>query len=336
MKTTDFAQHLTKFLGEHLPTQRNARPNTVKAYRDVFVLLLRYCRDDRGIPPEKLDIRRVDAKLVMDFLDHLEKQRRCSPRTQNHRLAALHGFFRYLQVEEPRFIQQCQRILAIPCRRYARAEVQYLSGDEMRAIMAQPDLATENGRRDAVLIGLLYDTGARVREIIDLSVRDVRLQAPAQIRLTGKGAKTRVVPLMNVTVEMLKSYMEERGLNEADRVNSPLFSNRRGERLSRSGVRYILDKHTNAARAASPGLQEKISPHTLRHTKAMHLLQANGNIVFIQHILGHADLASTKIYTTADLDMKRKALEKAAGLSPNQPLPPWRKNKELMEWLRSL
>ena len=336
MKPTDLACHITKFLGEHLPAQRNVSPNTVKAYRDVFVLLLRFCRDEQGMPPEKLCLKHLDAKLTMKFIDHLEKDRHCSARTQNHRLAVLHGFFRYLQVEEPEFIHQCQRILAIPCRRHRMTEVQYLSGDDMLSIMAQPDSATSSGRRDIALIGLLYDSGARVQEVIDLSVRDVRQQPPAQIRLTGKGRKTRVVPLMDITVETLSNYMQEHSLHRSDRADAPLFFNRRGERLSRSGIRYILEKHANAARTDNPGLQEKISPHALRHTKAMHILQTNGNIVSVQHILGHVDLSTTKIYTTANLDMKREALEKASGVAPVPSIPSWQTNKELMEWLRSL
>jgi site-specific recombinase XerD len=336
MKPTDFARHLTKFLVEHLPGQRNVSPNTIKAYRDVFILLLRFCRDVRGIPPEKLSIKHLDAQLLMAFIDYLEKERRCSPRTQNHRLAAFHGFFRYLQVEEPQFLHQCQRILAISYRRHEKTEVQYLTPDDMKSIMSQPDLSKSGGRRDAVLIGLLYDTGARVQEIIDILARDVRLQSPAQIRLTGKGRKTRVVPLIDKTVEMLGDYMKEHDLFREEHANSPLFFNRRGERLSRSGIRYILDKHANSARKDAPGIQEKISPHTLRHTKAMHTLQAGGNIVSIQHILGHADLSTTRIYTTANINMKREALEKAAGLSPELSLPPWQTNKELMDWLRAL
>jgi len=336
MKPTDFARHLTKFLGEHLPGQRNVSPNTIKSYRDVFVLLLRFCRDVRGIPPERLGVKHLDAQLLMAFIDHLEKDRRCCPRTQNQRLAALHGFFRYLQVEDPQFLHQCQRILAISYRRHEKTEVRYLTPDEIKTIMSQPELSKSGGRRDAVMIALFYDTGARVQEIIDLLARDVRLQTPAQIRLTGKGRKTRIVPLIDKTVEMLGDYMKEHDMFRDERANSPLFFNRRGERLSRSGVRYILDKHANAAREDSPGMQDKITPHTLRHTKAMHTLQAGGNIVSIQHILGHVDLATTKIYTTADLNMKREALEKAAGFSPELSLPPWQANKELMDWLRSL
>lgn len=175
MKPTDLATHLTKFLGYYLPEQRNASPNTVKAYRDVFSLLLLYCRDVRGIAPERLFIKHLDAQLLSDFIEHLGKERHCGPSTQNHRLAVLHAFFRYLQIEEPQFLVQCQRILALPYKRQEKSEVSYLSSDDIQTILSLPVLSTGRGRRDATLLCLLYDTGARVQEIINLDIQDVRL-----------------------------------------------------------------------------------------------------------------------------------------------------------------
>ena len=189
MKPTDFSIHVTSFLTHYLAAQRNLSPNTIKAYRDVFTLLLRFCRDVQGIAPEKLRLEQIDVSLVEAFLDHLETERKSSPRTRNHRLATLHAFFRYVQAEEPAHMLQCQKILAIPLRRHARPTVAYLSKEELAEILAQPDLRTSEGRRDAVLLSVLYDTGARVQELIDLSVGDVRLDPPAQLRLTGKGSQ---------------------------------------------------------------------------------------------------------------------------------------------------
>ena len=187
MKPTDFSVHLTNFLTHYLAAQRNLSPNTIKAYRDVFTLLLRFCRDVQGVALEKLRLEQIDVSLVETFLDYLEKERKSSPRTRNHRLAALHAFFRYVQAEEPAHMLQCQKILTIPLRRHARSTVAYLAKEELAAILAQPDLRTPDGRRDAVLLSVLYDTGARVQELIDLSVGDVRLDPPAQLRLLGKG-----------------------------------------------------------------------------------------------------------------------------------------------------
>src|SRR5262245_1123532 len=201
MKPTDFSIHVSSFLIHYLAAQRNLSPNTIKAYRDVFTLLLRFCRDVRGITPEKLRLEHIDVPLVEAFLDHLETERKSSPRTRNHRLATLHAFFRYVQAEEPAHMVQCQRILAIPLRRHARPTVGYLSKDELAEVLAQ-DLRTLEGRR-AVLLSVLYDTGARVQELIDLSVDDVRLDPPAQMRLLGKGRKMRAVPLMDNTIQLV-------------------------------------------------------------------------------------------------------------------------------------
>jgi len=335
MKPTDFAIRLTNFLGEYLSSQKNVSTNTIKAYRDAFKLLLRYCRDHLAISPENLTLDTLNASLVLSFLNYIENGGNCI-RTRNHRLSVLHAFFRYLQTEEPGRIAQCQQILAIPLKSSSRPKVDYLTTDELAEILDKPNLSTKWGRRDAALLSLLYDTGARVQEVVDLSVRDVRLNPPAQICLTGKGRKARVVPLMSATVNLLAQYMNEYRLDRPECIDSPMFFNRRGEKLSRSGVRYLLEKYTTDARKTKPGLLKNISPHTMRHSKAMHLLQAGNPATVIQSILGHADIRSTDIYARADIEMKRHALQKAAEMAPPVNLPSWRENKGLMEWLSSL
>jgi site-specific recombinase XerD len=336
MKPTDFAHHLTAFLTDYLAGQRDVSPHTIQAYRDVFVLFLRFCRDQYGLEPERLHLAQIDPDLIVAFLDYLSTKRQASVGTRNHRLAALHAFFRYLQTEEPAALLQCQRILAIPFQRPMKTPVDYLSTEDVATILHQPDLTTRAGRRDAVLLSLLYDTGARVQELIDLSVHDVRLDAPAQVRLTGKGRKQRLVPLMANTVALVRDYVMEQGLDRAERSSSPLFFNRHGGRLSRSGIRYILAKYVARARSTQPVTIQRVSPHTLRHTKAMNLLQAGTPLVIIRDILGHVDLKSTEIYAKADLEMKRQALVKASGQAPALQVPSWQQNETLMEWLRSL
>src|ERR1700674_2936167 len=242
MKPTDFSMHVTNFLTHYLAAQRNLSPNTIKAYRDVFTLLLRFCRDVRGIALERLSLAQIDASLVETFLDHLANDRHVSISTQNHRLAALHAFFRYVQSEVPERLLQSQRILAIPLRRHPRQSVEYLSKELLAQILAQPDLRTPSGRRDAVLLSVLYDTGARVQELIDLNAGDVRLDSPAQVRLMGKGQKMRAVPLMDATVDIVRDRGRENGLDRPERADQPLFQNRQGERLTRTGVRYLLQK----------------------------------------------------------------------------------------------
>jgi len=267
MKPTDFSIHVTSFLTHYLAALRNVSPNTIKAYRDVFTLLLRFCRDLRGIAPERLRLEQIDVSLVEAFLDYLERERNSSSRTRNHRLAALHAFFRYVQAEEPDRMLQCQKILSIPQRKHARPRVAYLSKEELAEILAQPDLGTADGRRDAVLLSILYDTGARVQELIDLSVGDVRLDPPAQLRLLGKGRKMRAVPLMGNTVHLLRDHIKENHLDRPEQFDKPLFQNARNQPFSRSGIRYILQKYLVSARTKRPSLNRTVSPHTLRQQR---------------------------------------------------------------------
>jgi integrase/recombinase XerD len=266
----------------------------------------------------------------------LERERHSAPCTRNHRLAALHAFFRYVQSEEPDRMLQCQKILAIPQRRHARPMVGYLFKEDLAEILAQPDLRNRGGRRDAVLLSILYDTGARVQELIDLSAGDVRLDPPAQVRLMGKGRKMRAVPLMDKTVQLLRDHMHENHLDRPEQFDRPLFRNGRDQRLSRSGIRYILQKHVGKARSKRPSLNRTVTPHMLRHTKGMHLLQSGISPEMIRDFLGHVDVKTTQIYARANLEMKRIALERISDSSPVRAIPSWQQNKNLLEWLRSL
>lgn len=336
MKPTNLALRLKAFLVEYLPTQRKLSPNTIRGYRDAFVLLLRYCREVRKLRVERLDLEQLGAPLVIDFLAYLENERGCSPATRNHRLTAIHSFFRYVQTEEPERLVQCQRILAIPLQRTGHFEPTYLSAEDLAVLLQQPDRSTRDGRRDAVLLSVLYDTGARVQELIDLRVRDIRLAMPAMVRLTGKGQKTRLVPLMPSTVKALEYYLREEGLVDPDRTDAALFRNQRGEPFSRWGIRYLLAKYSQPARSERSTLPAKVTPHTLRHTKAMHLLQAGNPAIVIRDILGHAHIQSTEVYARADLEMKRRALEKAGQLAQPVELRPWQRDPDLLRWLQSL
>ncbi|MGO4382329.1 tyrosine-type recombinase/integrase [Pseudoduganella sp. RAF19] len=335
MKPTDFSIHLTNFLTRYLAAQRNLSPNTIKAYRDVFILLLRFARDVRGIATERLLLAHIDVAFIEAFLEHLGTVRHCSLRTQNQRLATLHAFFRYVQSEVPEHLLQCQKILAIPLRRHEQHEVGYLSRDQLVQVLAHPDLTTRAGRRDAVLLSVLYDTGSRVQELIDLNAEDVRLTSPAQVRLFGKGRKARVVPLMEATARLLRDHIRECGLDRPERSHQPLFQNRLGGRLSRSGVRYLLQSHVDAVRPGLPGFTQPVSPHSLRHTKGMNLLQSGVSLEIIRDFLGHVDVKTTQIYAKANLEMKRRALEKVAD-APLPTMPSWQQDKTLLDWLHSL
>jgi len=335
MKPTTLSVHVSRFLSDYLGGQRDLSPNTIKAYRDVIVLLLRFCRDEKGLVIERLELHHIDAQLIGDFLNYLQNERSCSVRTINQRLAVLHAFFRYLQVEEPEKLLQCQRILAIPLRRFVRKEVGYLSKARLAALLEQPDITRPVGRRDAVLLSLLYDAGARVQEIINLTAGDVRLESPAQVRILGKGRKVRMVPLMENTVYLLRQYINENALALPERYDSPVFCNRQGNRLTRAGVNYILQKHVKTAQESDPAFNQKVTPHTLRHTKAMHLVEGGISLDIVRDFLGHVDIKTTELYARANLEMKRAAIEKISP-TPVPDIPSWKENKTLLGWLQRL
>jgi len=337
MKPTDFSVHLTGFLGRHLPGQIGMSTNSIKSYRDAFKLLLDYCKTVLRIPPEKLVLQDFGCGMIEEFLEWLENERKCSVSTRNQRLAAIHAFFKYLQVQAPEHILLCHKVLSIQTKKHPKPVVNYLTLDGMKAILAQPNTESESGRRDLVLLSLLYDTGARVQEIADVIVADVRLAAPSTIKLTGKGQRSRIVPLSPQTANLLRGYVAEKRLNTPEKKAVPLFSNRSDQKLTRSGISYILDKYVSMARDSSPEhIPDVVTPHCLRHSKAMHLLQSGVNLIYIRDLLGHVDVKVTEVYARADAEMKRKALTGNSNHITPSELPPWQANGELADWLKNL
>lgn len=336
--TTDFAMQLSRYLGTYLPGQLGCSVNTIRSYRDTFSLFLRYCRDEEGLLPQKLTLEQINHTLVEQFLLWLENDRDCKAATRNNRLAAIHGFYRYLQVELPHMIASCQKILSIPYKKVQKKVISYLTLDGIKAILAQPDTTTPSGRRDVAMLSLLYDTGARVQELVDLQMGDIRLSCPTVIRLTGKGNKSRLVPIMAPTEKLLRQYLDECGKDISIHRGYPLFCNRMGEKLTRAGVTYILNKYLSQAKMSGDNfLPESFSPHGLRHSKAMHLLQSRVNLVYIRDLLGHADISTTEVYARADEHFKRKALEQAyPSPTPLSEEPAWHKDDELLDWLKNL
>lgn len=337
MKPTDFAFHLTEYLSKYLPGKVGTSTNTICSYRDTFMLLLRFCSEEKSIAVEKIRLETLQRSLVDEFLAWLETHRSCSVSTRNQRLAAIHAFFRYIQLEEPGLLFLCQQILAIPMKRAASKPMNYLTVDAMKAILAQPDTSCVAGRRDLVLLSLMYDTGTRVQEIADLAAADVRLEDPPTVKVTGKGNKTRLVPLMSPTAKLLDQYMTEHDLKSIAHRCYPLFQNRSHDKLTRAGITYILRKHVDEARMRHPELIPKVvSPHCFRHSKAMHLLQAGVNLVYIRDLLGHVSIKTTEVYARADSQMKRHALEGAYQATTPSEMPVWQKNQELLRWLKDL
>lgn len=336
MKPTDFAKTLAHYLGVYLPGQRNVSPNTNKSYRDTFKLFLVYCRDFGGIPVEQLRLQHINENLVHGFLSWLEKYRGNSIATRNQRLACIHGFYRFMQTEDPLGLLQYQKILCVPMKKAPQPAVAHLTPDALTLILAQPDLSTRKGRRDLTLLSVLYDTGARVQELVDLKVRDVRLEYPPILTLTGKGRKMRHVPLMSNTEKLLRQYMTETNLLKNGKMDNPLFSNRQFCKLTSEGVAFILKQYAAQARAISSIVPDKVTPHIFRHTKAMHLLQAGVSLIYIRDLLGHVDISTTEIYARTDTELKRKALEKAYPDMVRDGLPQWNQDEDLLDWLSNV
>ena len=322
-KPTDFAYHLTNYFGVFLPGQKGLSKNTIMSYRDTFTTLLRYCNDILGIAPDKLTIKILTKSIVDDFLEWLCIEKGNSISTRNQRLSAIHAFFRYIQLEAPEHILKCQQILSIPTKKHQQGNINYLTFEGIKSILSMPDLNALSGRRDLVMLSLLYDTGARVSELCFIEVGDIRLESPATIKLNGKGNKIRIVPLMNKTTDLVKAYMKDQNLFGLDKRDHALFWNRQGEKLTPAGVRYILDKYTDEARQTTPEfIPNTVSPHSFRHSKAVHLLQAGVNLIYIRDLLGHANIKTTEIYAKVD---------------PNPDIPPsWHQDKSLMTWLSAL
>ncbi len=309
MNKYDFPEILTAFFSKYLPGQRGLSINTIKAYRDTFIVLFRFLAKKK-IKPEKLTFDLFDKRMVECFMEWLETKNGSSISTRNHRLAAIHSFIRYAMMENPEIMQICRDILSIRSKKTESKALDYLSIAELQGVLAQPNTKTCQGKRDLALLSLLYDSGARVQELVDLIVADIRMDEPVTLKLKGKGKKERIVPIMPDTARIISVYIKLYSLND---LSSPLFMNKAGKKLTRSGVEYIIEKYVCMARKKLPSLNsKKVTPHVLRHSKGMHLTEANVNIVYIRDLLGHSSIQITERYTRANSDMKRKALENAS------------------------
>jgi site-specific recombinase XerD len=339
METTDFAKHLSAFLTRYLAGERNYSPNTILAYRDTFIQFINFMKDRKNVGVKRLTLDRITREDIIGFLDFIQQGRHCCNATRNYRLAALKSFFSYLQYENPERMYEWQKILSIKVKRHEKQTINYLSTDGIKLLLEQPDLNSPKGRRNLALLALIYDSGARVQEVIDLTPSSVRLDTPFTIRLLGKGRKARIVPLQEEQTVFLKNYMQENQLFEPYANHYPLFQNSRKERLTRAGVTYILKTYAGLARKINPAIiPEKISCHSLRHSKAMHLLQAGVNLVYIRDLLGHVSVQTTDVYARADSKQKREAFEKAyvdLNLHVDKSKS-WEKDGNLLEWLKSL
>lgn len=332
MKTSKrFPGLLEGFFTDRLLRERQVSPNTIASYRDTFRLLLNFAQVQLKKEPSALELEDLDAPFIAEFLHSLESDRGNSARTRNTRLAAIHSFFRYAALQEPRFSALIERVLAIPSKRYERKPIDFLTRPEIEALLAAPDLSTWGGRRDRALLLLAVQSGLRVSELVGLRREDIVLGSGAHVRCLGKGRKQRCTPLRRQVTAVLRDWLQE---NDA-RPTDPLFPNARGGELSRDGVEYLLRKHVAVARKQCPSLANKrISPHVLRHSAAMDLLQHGIDRSMIALWLGHESLETTQMYLHADLARKEEALAKTAPL--NVPPGRYRPDDTLLAFLEGL
>ncbi len=335
MKQKYYLSHFIRlFLIQFLPNEKGLSENTILAYRDALKLLLQYCDKHLKFKIDKLSFDQIDVGIIRQFLDYLEKERQCTANTRNARLAALKTFFYYLGREVPECLHNSQQISSIPQKKVPHKTVDYLDTDELDAILDSVDFNKRNGHRDNALLLFMHNTGARAQEVVDVKLDDLRLDTASQVKLTGKGKKERVCPLWPETVEAIKSYITARRPKQED--ESHLFLNDRGESITRFGIRYIINKYTDKAIEAQPSLKKKkISPHTFRHTTAMHLLQAGNELNVVRLWLGHANLSTTNLYVEIDIEMKKGILDKCRPPELKQKEKKWQ-NPEILDWLDNL
>jgi integrase/recombinase XerD len=325
------APTLQAFFTDRLIRQRHASVHTVAAYRDTMRLLLGYAATRTGLPPSQLDLADLDAPLIAEFLDHLERERGNSVRTRNARLAAIHSLFRFAALDHPEHAESIARVLAIPPKRFDRALISYLTEPEVDALLGCCDPATWTGRRDHALLLLAVQTGLRISELTGLTRADVHLGAGAHVACHGKGRKDRITPLTRATVNVLREWLGE----HHDDPGAPLFPTRRGSPLSRDAIEHRLAHYAVQAASGFPSLHGKrITAHVLRHTTAMRLLHAGVDTSVIALWLGHVSVETTQIYLHADLELKEKALARTR--PPNGRTGRYQPADRLLAWLEAL
>jgi integrase/recombinase XerD len=337
---TALGRDLVTFFDDFLPAQRGLSPHTIRSYRDALLLFLRFTARELRRTVDRLDVPDLTVDRVIRFLAALEAERSNGIATRNARLGAIHVFARYLAGQRPEYLGVLQRIIGMPFKRGAiEVPIEYLDRTELDALLKSIDRSTDLGRRDYALFAFMFNTGARVQEVLDVRVADVRLEAPPQVRLLGKGRKERVCPLWPATAKLLRDLIAKRRGVGGDE-NSPLvFTNARGLALTRYGVRYLLRRYVQKAARVAPSLKNKrLHPHSIRHSTAVALLKSGVDFATISHWLGHAGLNTTMRYARADLDLKRRAL---AQVFPDAVTPPpggrlLLDGADLVGWLRRL
>jgi site-specific recombinase XerD len=336
MKRTNFAVYLNKYLTDYLPNTCGSSPQTIDSYRYSFIHFLQFLLEERGIAADKVDISNLSYDNVAAFIGWLQNNRGNGVSTRNQRQSALNSFIRFMMYEFPEHLDEYQRVLAIPIKKAPQKEISYLKTDGAALLISKVCIDKMNGLRDYVMLSLMYTTGIRVSELIQIKVKDVSLHEPYTLLIHGKGQKSRYVPIMKSIVPQVQRYLGQKGYDKLEKLNEWLFKNHMNEQFTRQGVNYLIRKYTQMARMDDPEIiPEDFSPHKMRHTTAMALVESGVDLIYIRDLLGHVSVKSTEVYARADAQKKRQAIEAAS----KEIVPPeeaeWERNSNLKDWLKN-
>lgn len=333
---TDFAKYLSGFLNRYLPNEKGASENTIKSYSYTFILFIKYMHDIKKININRLSLKHINKEAVVGFLEWLQSNRSSSDATRNQRLAAISSFIKYVEYMDPASLYEYHQILSIPAKKTERKIISYLTIDAIRLLLQQPNIGKAKGLRDLALLSLMYESAARVQEIIELTPSSLFLEhKPFRIVIHGKGNKYRAIPLPEKEVQILRRYMTPNGLLSRNNVDKPLFPNPQGQRMTRNGVNNILMKYVKMAKGKSDALiPDNLSCHSLRHSKAMQLLESKVELLHIRDFLGHKSVMTTEIYARANPQYIFEAVKNAYKNITTDEVPVWEGNNELLAMLK--
>lgn len=336
MKRTNFAVYLNKYFTDYLPNTCGSTPQTLDSYRYSFILFLTYMKDEHQISADRVDISDLTYENIVSYLSWLQEVRTNGISTRNQRQAALNSFIRFLMYEFPEHLDEYQRILATPVKKAPQKEISYLKTEGVALLISQVDLKQQNGLRDYVILSLLYTTGIRVSELIQIRIKDLSLQEPFTLLVHGKGQKSRYIPLMRNTIPIIQKYLAQNRYDRPEKLDEWLFKNHMNERFTRQGINYIVGKYTKMARKIAPDMiPVDFSPHKMRHTTAMGLVESGVDLIYIRDLLGHVSVKTTEVYGRADAMHKRQAIEAASKeiVAPEEA--EWDNDSTLKDWLMS-
>lgn len=332
MKNNSFSYYLTKYFSDYLPNQMAASENTIHSYRDAIVQLLEFLHDKYNLSPEDLTYQDFSIERVEAFLNWLEEEKGVSISTRNHRLAAIHAFFRYVQYRDPAGFEQCCHILNVSYKKASVTPMNYMTVEETKYLLSLPNQSENSGLRDLAIMIIMYETGSRVQEVIDLMPSCLRFGTISTVELHGKGNKTRLVPIDAVAASIIRNYI--RRFNRCNDYE-PLFVNRKGEKLTRAGIQYIVDKYVSMAHEQKPEyFKKRITNHSFRHSKAMHLLESGVNLIYIRDLLGHTSVVTTEIYAKTNPKIKEEQLKKHSEKMVSAKRYSQNEKNDLLNWLK--